>query len=244
MSLPEITTREEWLAARKALLAKEKELRRAQDALNTERRMLPMVRIDEPYRFTGPDEQVGLADLFDGKRQLVIQHVMFDPSWEDACMGCTASIDELSTGLFRHLEARDTRYVFVARAPYEKIAAYAAKRGWDLPFYSSFGSRFNYDFGVTTDPTVMPVVWNYRNAAELEEAGEAWILEGSSEQPGMSCFLRDGDEIFHTYSTYARGTDFGGAYSILDLTALGRQEEWEEPKGRAVNVRPNMPTFD
>ena len=244
MSLPEIASQEQWLAARKALLVKEKELRRAQDALNAERRRLPMVRVDKPYAFEGPDGTVGMLDLFGAGRQLVLQHFMFDPSWDEGCKSCTAGVDELSDKLLAHLAARDTRYVVVARAPYPKIAAYAEKRGWTLPFFSSYGSDFNYDFHVSMDASVAPIYFNYRDLDELREAGQGWIADGPMEQPGMSCFLRDGDEVFHTYSTFARGVDFGGAYGLLDLTALGRQEEWEEPKGRAVNAGAAIPQFE
>ncbi|WP_194895454.1 DUF899 domain-containing protein [Catenulispora pinisilvae] len=243
MSLPDVVTREEWLASRKSLLAKEKELRRAQDALNTERRSLPMVRVDKKYTFIGPDGEVGLLDLFSQRHQLIVQHVMFDPEWDAACPNCTAGIDEMSGGLFRHLEERETRYVFVARAPYEKLAAYSATRGWDLPFYSAQHSDFNYDFNVSFRPGE-PVTWNYRDEAELRAAGLGGYADDPGEQPGMSCFLRVGEDVFHTYSTYARGVDFAGSYSILDITALGRQEEWEEPKGRATALKNIFPMFE
>ena len=149
MSLPDVVSREEWLAARKELLAKEKELTRARDALNTERRKLPMVEIDKPYVFEGPDGEATLLDLFEGRRQLIIYHFMFDPEWEDGCPSCTAGADEMSPGLLAHLHARDTSLAYVARAPLAKIERYKAKRGWTFPWYSSFGSDFNYDFDVT-----------------------------------------------------------------------------------------------
>ncbi len=244
MSLPQVVSREEWTEARKQLLLREKELTRARDALNADRRRLPMVRIDKPYRFEGPDGPASLADLFEGRRQLVVQHVMFDPDWDAACKGCTAGIDELSDGLIAHLHSRDTTYALVSRAPLAKLQAYAASRGWTLPWYSSFGSDFNYDFHVTIDGSVAPIQFNYRDEQELARAGMDWILEGSSEQPGMSCFLRDGDGIYHTYSTFARGTEqLGGSYAVLDMTALGRQEAWEEPKGRVEKPHGADPSF-
>ena len=244
MSLPEVVSREEWLAARKALLVKEKEATRARDALNAERRRLPMVEITKEYLFEGPDGRRTLGDLFDGRRQLIIQHVMFDPSWDDACSSCTAGIDEMSPGLISHLQARETTFALVSRTPLAKIEDYKLRRGWPYAWFSSLGSDFNYDFHVTMDATKAPVQYNYRDADELAAAGMDWILEGTSEQPGMSCFLRDGDRVFHTYSAFARGVDhFGGAYGFLDLTALGRQEEWEEPKGRADDARAAMPDF-
>jgi predicted dithiol-disulfide oxidoreductase (DUF899 family) len=184
---------------------------------------------------------VTLLELFDDRRQLIVQHFMFDPSWDAGCPGCTAGIDETSDGFLEHLAVRDTTFVVIARAPLAKLEAYKTERGWTLPFYSSFGNDFNYDFHVTLDDSVAPVEYNYRSQAELEAAGGA--PEG--EAPGFSFFLRDGDRVFHTYSTFGRGTEaFGGAYYALDLTALGRQEEWEEPKGRAVAPRPANPTFE
>lgn len=245
MSLPEIVSREEWLAARKALLAEEKELTRRHDALNADRRRLPMVRVEKDYVFAGPDGNVRLAELFGGKSQLIVQHVMYDPAWEDACPGCTGALDEMNGHVLAHLAHRDTAFAAVSRAPYPKLAAYQDKQGWTyLPWYSSFGSSFNYDFHVSLDPAVAPVYFNYRDADELRAAGMAGLTEEPSEQPGVSCFLRTPDGIFHTYSTHQRGTEhLGGAYSFLDLTPLGRQEEWEEPKGRAAAVFANVPFF-
>jgi predicted dithiol-disulfide oxidoreductase (DUF899 family) len=243
-NLPEIVSRDEWLAARKELLTREKEAVRAKDALNTRRRLLPMVRVSRDYRFDGPAGPVSLLELFDGERQLVVQHFMFDPEWEDGCGSCTAAVDELSDGLLRHLRARSTVYVVIARAPLAKLEKYRAKRGWSIPLYSSYGSDFNYDFHVSLDASVAPVQFNYRGPDELRAAGQSWVLDGPTEQPGMSCFLRVGDEVFHTYSTFARGTEQSGdAYGILDLTALGRQEEWEEPKGRSGASRGAVPDF-
>ena len=248
MSLPDVVSREEWLVARKQLLAREKELTRVKDALNTARRELPMVRIEKDYRFDGPHGEVGLLDLFEGRRQLAIQHFMFDPRWEDGCPGCTADVEERSEGLIAHLESRETSLAIVSRAPLAKLEAYKAKRGWTIDWYSSFGSDFNYDFHVTLDASVAPILHNYRDADELVAAGlDGLTLSENhpSEQPGWSFFLRDGDEIFHTYSTFGRGTEaLGGAYGILDLTALGRQEEWEEPKGRVEQPGPSVPFFE
>ena len=246
-NLPEVVSRDEWLAARKELLTAEKEATRAKDALNTRRRLLPMVRIDKDYRFEGPQGQIGLTDLFDGNRQLVVQHFMFSPSWEDGCSSCTAAVDEISDGLLRHLRARSTAYAVVARAPLAKLDKYRAKRGWSIPFYSSYGSDFNYDFHVTLDASVTPIEFNYRGPDDLRAAGLDWILKTDDqpmEQPGMSCFLREGDEVFHTYSTFARGSEqTRDAYGILDLTALGRQESWEQPAGRADTSRGAVPDF-
>jgi predicted dithiol-disulfide oxidoreductase (DUF899 family) len=244
MSLPDVVSREAWRAARVDLLAQEKAMTRARDALNTKRRELPMVRIEKDYVFEGPDGSARLLDLFDGRRQLIVQHFMFDPSWEDGCPSCSAAADEISAGLLEHLHARDTTLAVVSRAPIEKIERYKVRKGWTFPWYSSNGTDFNYDFHVTLDESVAPVEYNFRDKEELEQAGIGWLADGSSEQPGYSVFLRDGDQIFHTYSMYARGTEsLGGSYYFLDLTALGRQEDWEEPKDRAASGRGAVPNF-
>ena len=245
MSLPRIASREEWLAARKELLAEEKEQTRQRDALNTRRRNLPMVEIEKAYRLMGPDGPVGLADLFDGRRQLIVYHFMFDPSWEDGCPSCTAGTDELSPGFFEHLHSRDTSYAMVSRAPLPKLERWKALKGWDVPWYSSFESDFNHDFGVTIDESVAPGQYNFRTRSEHEEAGSD-LFEGDQplEMPGRSCFLRVDDRVFHTYSQYARGLEStGGSYYFLDLTALGRQEAWEEPGDRNEAVRSGTPDF-
>ena len=235
MSLPKVVSRDEWLAARKELLAREKEFTRQRDALNTERRRLPMVRIDKAYVFEGPEGQAGLLDLFKGRRQLIVGHFMFDPSWDEGCSSCSAGADEISDGLLEHLHVRDTTFVYVSRAPLAKIEAYKASKGWTFPWYSSYGSDFNYDFHVTLDESVAPAEYNYRTTVEDEQPFEA---------PGRSYFLREDDSVFHTYSVYARGLEsVGGSYYFLDETALGRQEDWEEPKGRAGNARDAMPDF-
>jgi predicted dithiol-disulfide oxidoreductase (DUF899 family) len=244
MTHPEVVSREEWLAAREQLLVREKELTRQRDVLNADRRRLPMVRIDKDYVFEGLGGTAGLLDLFEGSSQLIIYHAMFGPEWESACPSCTASLGEVSASLLAHLKARDTAFVSVSRAPYAKIATDRAAHGWTFPWYSSYGSDFNYDFHVTLDAAVAPVQYNYRAPAELAKVDPGWLDEGSSEVAGFSCFLRDGDAVFHTYSTYARGTEPAvGAYPLLDLTALGRQEDWEEPKGRADHVSQADPSF-
>jgi predicted dithiol-disulfide oxidoreductase (DUF899 family) len=246
VSLPEVVSRDEWLAARKALLVAEKELTHRRDDLNAERRRLPMVEIDKPYAFDGRDGRASLLDLFEGRRQLMVGHFMFDPAWDDGCPSCSAAADEISDGLLAHLHARDTTLVEVSRAPIAKLMAFQARKGWTFPWYSSYGSDFNYDFHVTLDESVGPLEYNYRTRAEHEQAGTDYYLAGEQpiEEPGLSCFLRDGDRVFHTYSTFARGAEMlGGSYAYLDLTALGRQEEWEEPKGRAADARAATPDF-
>jgi predicted dithiol-disulfide oxidoreductase (DUF899 family) len=187
---------------------------------------------------------VNLPDLFESRSQLIVQHFMFDPEWDDGCPSCTAAADENSEGLRSHLHARDTTFAAVSRAPLEKLERYKAKKGWTFPWYSSFGSDFNYDFHVTLDASVAPVEFNFRTADALAEHGMGWMLEQPGEQPGFSVFLRHGDDVFHTYSMYARGAEWlGGSYAFLDLTPLGRQEDWEEPKGRAEAVRSAVPDF-
>jgi predicted dithiol-disulfide oxidoreductase (DUF899 family) len=237
-NLPEVVSREQWQAARRELLAMEKELTHARDRVNAARRRLPMVRVDKPYTFEGPDGTVRLLDLFEGRRQLVLHHFMFAPDWDAACASCSSAADGI--GNVRQLHVRSTTLVAVSRAPYPKIAAYRERMGWAFPWYSSFGTDFNYDFHATVDDRVAPVQLHFRTEAELAEAGTPWTggpwTEGmrGEELPGISAFLRVGDEVFHTYSTYGRGIEeFHNGYPYLDLTALGRQEAWEEPKGRA-----------
>ncbi|MFE0963011.1 DUF899 domain-containing protein [Streptomyces fungicidicus] len=209
MSLPEVASRAEWRAARQELLVKEKAATRARDALNAERRRLPMVAVDREYVFEGGDGKVTLAGLFEGRRQLVVYHFMFAPEWDAGCRSCSGFLDQI--GHLAHLKARGTTFAAVSRAPYTKILPFKARMGWTLPWYSSYLSEFNADFEVT-----------------VADEGEL------TERPGLSCFLLDGDRVFHTYSTYERGLDgLGSTTSLLDLTALGRQEEWEEPRGRA-----------
>src|SRR5438270_5490476 len=188
MSLPEIVAPQEWRAARIQLLAAEKAMTRARDALSTKRRLLPMVRVEKDYLFEGPSGRASLTDLFEGRTQLIVQHFMFDPSWDDGCPSCTAASDEISAGLLEHLWARDTTLAVVSRAPLAKIERYKAKRGWTFPWYSSFGSPFNYDYHVTIDASVAPVMFNYRTLDELRAKGMGWLGEGSSEQPGYSMF--------------------------------------------------------
>jgi predicted dithiol-disulfide oxidoreductase (DUF899 family) len=242
MSLPEVVTREQWLSARKALLANEKELTRRRDALNAERRRLPMVLMDKPYVFEGPGGEVGLLDMFEGRRQLILGHFMFHPDWHDGCPSCSAGADEISDGLMRHLAVRDTTLAYVSRAPLAKLEDYKARKGWTFPWYSSYGSDFNYDFDVTIDESVKSPAYNFKDAEEL---GPEWYdVEQPFEMPGTSIFLRVGDDVFHTYSSFARGAEAtGGSYYFLDETALGRQEDWEEPKGRAADARAAQPDF-
>jgi predicted dithiol-disulfide oxidoreductase (DUF899 family) len=232
--LPDVVGRDEWLAARRRLLVEEKQLTKARDAVNASRRRLPMVRVDKEYVFDTPGGRATLADLFDGRNQLIVDHAMWLDDVHRTCPSCSARLDQV--GHLAHLHARNTTFVAVSRGPLAEIEAFAARMGWTFPYVSSAGSDFNYDFHVSFDESVAPIEYNYLPRAELEERG-APIREWA--QPfdlhGISVFLRRGDDVFHTYSTYARGTDaLGFVSNFLDLTPLGRQEPWEEPKGRAT----------
>ncbi|MEX0929445.1 MAG: DUF899 domain-containing protein [Balneolales bacterium] len=233
--LPDVVTREEWLAERKKLLKKEKKITRQKDQLNAERRQLPMVKIGKKYEFEGPDGRMRLLDLFEGRMQLIIYHFMFDPAWEQGCPSCSAWGDHISRGHLHHLHTRSTSLALVSRAPFRKIQLFKNRMGWTMPWYSSNENDFNYDFHVTQNESIAPVMYNYRDQATLEHLGQHYHTSG--EQPGLSCFLRKDNIIYHTYSTYGRGVEaVGGANNFLDMTALGRQEEWEEPKGRATGL--------
>ena len=178
MSLPDVAPREQWLQARKQLLAREKEFTRQQAALNADRRRLPMVKVDKEYVFTGPEGKVTLAELFGGKRQLIIQHVMFGPEYDAPCPGCSAAITELSPGVLEHLGSRETTFVLASRAPYDRIAAAAKERGWFVPWYSTEGSDFNYDYRVTLDASRDQLEYNYRPEPD------AVADQPSAERPG------------------------------------------------------------
>jgi predicted dithiol-disulfide oxidoreductase (DUF899 family) len=216
----EVVSPAEWVAARKELLAREQAAISAREALNAARRRLPMVKIEKDYVFDGPDGKVRLADLFDGRRQLIVYHFMFDPSWDEGCRHCSFLADNI--GHPAHLHARDTTLVIVSRAPFPKIAAFRERMGWATPWYSSFGSDFNYDFHVTQDEAIAPVECNYKDQAALLADGEAWLTKG--ETAGLSVFLREDDNVFHTYSSYDGEELLYGTYNYLDLTPLGRQE--------------------
>lgn len=245
--LPEVVPYETWLRARTDLLEREKALTRERDALNAARRRLPMVEVTTDHRFDGPDGEVGLLELFEGRLQLVVQHVMYGPDWDLPCRSCSAAVDEIARGHLNHLRARATTFALVSRAPYPKLAAFRERMGWRMPWYSSGDSRFNYDFHVTLDERVAPMQYNYRTPEEHERAGTGYYVSGEQpiELPGVSCFLRVGQRVFHTYSAYARGAEIGSSSALLDLTALGRQEPWEEPAGRAtaLGLQAGSPTL-
>jgi predicted dithiol-disulfide oxidoreductase (DUF899 family) len=205
---PPIVSQREWQLAQERMLAMEKQATRARDALAAERRRQPMVRIDKDYLFDGPHGKLRLPDLFEGRRQLLVYHFMFAPDvhgWPEAgCPGCSMFVDNL--GHPSHLHARDTSLVLVSRAPLANIECFRRRMGWERPWYSSDGSDFNRDMGATND---------------------------QGEVPGLSVFLRDGDEVFRTYFVSARGLEaVGTVWTLLDLTPYGRQESWEDsPEG-------------
>ncbi|MBD1382610.1 DUF899 domain-containing protein [Bacillus sp. IB182487] len=203
-ALPKIVSKDEWLTAREEMLVKEQEATSALNALAAERRRLPMVELDKEYSFEGPEGKVSLLDLFDGRRQLILYHFMFDPSWDEGCVGCSMLVD--SIGHLAHLHARDTSLALVSRAPLSKIKPFKERMGWTVPWFSSYSSDFNYDFGATTD---------------------------RGEQPSLSTFLRNGDRIFQTYNTADQGlAGMNGILNLLDITPFGRQENWEDsPEG-------------
>jgi predicted dithiol-disulfide oxidoreductase (DUF899 family) len=207
-AMPDIVPLAEWQAEHERLLRTEKAATRERDALAAERRRMPMVEIDKDYLFEGPDGQARLLDLFEGRRQLIVYHFMFAPGvegWPAAgCPGCSFFVDQIAH--LSHLHARDTSLVLVSRAPLQNIQPYQRRMGWTIPWYSSAGSDFNDDFGLST---------------------------GQGETFGLSVFFRDGERVFRTYFTAGRGVEMlGSAWSFLDLTPLGRQEEWEDsPEG-------------
>lgn len=231
VAVPNIATREEWLLARRALLAREKELTKQGDRVSAERRRLPMVKLEKDYLFDSPGGKKSLADLFEDRRQLVVYHFMFGPEWDEGCPGCTGFVDAL--GDLSMLNDRETTFALISRAPLAKIEAYKASKGWSIPWYSSFGSDFNYDFHVTFDESVAPIQFNYREKSETETP-----MKGESQ--GLSVFFRDGETVFHTYSTFCRGVEhLTDAYPLLDVTPYGRQEDWEDsPPGW-----PQKPTY-
>ena len=213
-----IVSRQEWTEARKALMAREKELTRARDALSEERRNLPWVKVDKTYVFDCPNGKLTLSDLFRGRPQLVVQHVMFAPEWDAACKSCSFWVDGFER-MVPHLAARDTTMVAVSRAPLAKLEAFKTRMGWSFDWLSSGNNDFNHDYGVTF-------------TREQIEAGKLMYNFGTTpfygeELPGISVFYRDdAGNIFHTYSAYARGLDMmNAAYHYLDLTPLGRHEE-------------------
>jgi predicted dithiol-disulfide oxidoreductase (DUF899 family) len=213
-----IVSREEWLSERKALLACEKALTKARDEVARQRRELPFVRVEKPYRFEGLKGEESLADLFEGRSQLIVYHFMFGPEWQEGCRGCSFLADHID-GAVPHLAHRDVTLTAVARAPLRRIEAFKARMGWRFKFVSSFGSDFNFDHGVSFTAgeiaTTGEIAYNYK------------MQKGSDELPGISVFYKnERAEIFHSYSSYGRGGDLLiGTYNYLDLVPKGRDED-------------------
>jgi predicted dithiol-disulfide oxidoreductase (DUF899 family) len=214
----EIVSEAEWLVARKDLLTREKEFNRQRDALSAARRKLPMVKIDKEYVFDGPKAKETLSDLFDGRSQLIVYHFMLGPGWEEGCKSCSYLADHFD-GANLHLPHRDVTFVVISRAPLDEIRPYQKRMGWRFKWLSSHGNDFNFEYHVSAtedDKAKKKMFYNYETAELM-----------SDEMPGLSVFYKaGGGQIFHTYSTYARGLDIlVGAYNLLDLTPLGRREE-------------------
>ncbi len=211
-----VVSQREWLAARKALLAKEKEFTKARDELSKQRRDLPWVKVEKNYVSHGPGGKETLADLFGGKSQLIVYHFMLGPDWKAGCPSCSYLADHFD-GAAIHLVQRDVSFVVVSRAPFVEIEAYQKRMGWKFKWVSSYGTDFNHDFGVsfTKEEMAGEVDYNYAKGKFPSE-----------EAPGLSAFIKDGGAVFHTYSAYARGLDMlVGAYNFLDLAPKGRDED-------------------
>jgi predicted dithiol-disulfide oxidoreductase (DUF899 family) len=217
MQAHKTVSREEWLEARRALLAKEKELLKAKDTLRRETRELPWVKVDKEYVFEGPNGKETLSELFAGRSQLVIRHFMLGPGWKEGCVGCSFGADQ-TDGSVVHLINHDVMFVTVSRAPYPEIAAYHKRMGWHFKWVSSFGSDFNFDYHVSFTDQDKQRGTAFYNFADMDYMGD--------EMPGTSVFFKnEGGEIFHTYSAFARGSELmGGVYGILDVTPKGRNE--------------------
>ncbi|GAA4360948.1 DUF899 domain-containing protein [Kangiella marina] len=212
--LPPLVSREEWQSQVDALIEEEKALTRARDQLNAKRRRLPMHKVDKSYEFDSSQGKVSLLDLFEGRKQLIVYHFMFGPDWEAGCPGCSWVTDAMTHPA--HFHARNTSFVLISRAPLDKLHQYQKRMEWNkpIPWYSSLGSDFNYDFGATTD---------------------------DGEQHGVSVFIRDGNDIYQSFHIGDRGVEYlGSHWSYLDLTPYGRQEAWEDsPDGW-----PQTPTYE
>jgi len=211
-----VVSRDEWLTARKSFLAREKDFTRQRDELARQRRELPWVKVDKSYIFDGPDGKETLSDLFAGRSQLIVDHFMFGPDWNEGCPSCSFWADTYD-GNVVHLEHRDASFVVVSRAPLAKLEAYRKRMGWNFKWVSSLNNDFNRDYHVSFAPEEQKTaVYNYKTGGA-----------GSSELPGVSVFAKGGDgQIYHTYSCYARGLDnLNGAYQLIDLLPKGRDEE-------------------
>jgi predicted dithiol-disulfide oxidoreductase (DUF899 family) len=221
MSVPRIVSAGDWLAQRKELLAAEEQAAELLTRVKERRRELPAVLVEKEYLFDGPDGQMSLLDIFEGRLQLIVQHFMFDPAWDEGCPVCSYQADNV--GDLAHLHARNTTFAAVSRAPIGKIESFRQRMGWAFPWYSSLGSDFNYDFHVTHDEDVAPIEWNFRTKQELIDNSQAWAAR-PGEQGGVSVFYRDGDTVLHTYTGYVAAGLLCTTDQYLDLTPLGRQD--------------------
>ncbi len=222
MSVPRIVSADEWLAERKELLAAEEQAAKALTNVSERRRDLPAVKVKKEYLFDGPTGTMSLLDMFEGRLQLIVQHFMFDPAWDEGCPVCSYQAD--SVGNLAHLHARNTTFAAVSRAPIGKIEPFRQRMGWSFPWYSSLGSDFNYDFHVTHDENVAPIEWNFMTKQELIDAGMPYFAR-PGEQGGVSVFYRDGDTVLRSYSGFRSVVDLlCGTDQYLDLTPLGRQD--------------------
>ncbi|HTJ30841.1 MAG TPA: thioredoxin family protein [Acidobacteriaceae bacterium] len=217
-----VVSQQEWLEARKALLLREKEMTHLRDAVNRERLALPWVRVDTEYLFDTPDGPKTLAELFDGRSQLILYHFMLGPGWDAGCPGCSFMSDHIDGSLV-HLNHHDVTYVAVSRAPLREIQSYQKRMGWSFPWVSSNQSSFNFDYGVSFTPEQVSngeAIYNY-------EPSPARVINDDMELPGMSAFFKDEDgQVYHTYSSYARGgEEWIGTLMILDCAPLGRNEQ-------------------
>ena len=217
MQTHKIVSQDEWIAARRELLAKEKELLKAKDAVRRETRELPWVKVDKAYQFDGPNGRETLSDLFAGRSQLIVKHFMLGPDWKEGCVGCSFGADQMQGSLV-HLINHDVMVVAISRAPYDEIAPFHKRMGWPFKWVSSAGNDFNFDYHVSfseADKARGKVFYNFTE--------QPWV---SDEMPGISVFTKDeSGQIFHTYSLFARGTeDVGTVYGFLDITPKGRNE--------------------
>ncbi|KAM5346888.1 hypothetical protein ACJ41O_009893 [Fusarium nematophilum] len=221
-----VVSRDEWLSARKAFLEKEKQFTRAGDALAAERRQLPMVKVDKDYTFQGPNgSSLSLKDLFGDKDQLIVYHFMFKPGDDEGCRGCCHAGESFPDP--RHLQAKNTSFVCVSRAPIEKLEAFKKRADWGWPWYSTGDGDFSYDFFATVDESRGADLLNFRGKEDTE-AQKKWWYEG--DVPGYSVFLKQDGDIYHTYSTFARGGETVlGTLMLLDMTPLGRQSTQDGP---------------
>jgi predicted dithiol-disulfide oxidoreductase (DUF899 family) len=212
-----VVSRDEWIEARKVLLIKEKEFTRLRDQLAQGRRDLPWEAVTEEYVFEGPDGTRTLPALFDGRSQLIVYHFMYDSSWDAGCPNCSFWADNFN-GIPVHLNHRDVTFVAVSRAPYDNLAAYQKRMGWDFEWVSSFGNDFNRDYYVSFTPQEVATKAGLYNYTTQDP--------NDTEREGVSVFFKDGNgQVFHTYSAYARGIDMlNGAYHYLDLVPKGRDE--------------------